>query len=478
MGTGVLLVSTVVAVPATTASAAPAGVDIWVGYADTLRGTSANFPTPWAADPGVIFQSRPDQCHQGQNNCDSSAIRLTNNSGSPVTVNSVVVKFSTCIFDSWTHNVSVPAGGQLILADMGGAGATGCPNGGIFDGSDIGANGTVANCTPSGVIPQVQATIDGTLVTANDTGQVMNTGGVDRALCVTPNESIVWTKIGNAPCAGSALTLTPTSQTHAIGETAILTATFKNGCGDPLSGAAVQFGDLAGPNAGLVGHATTSSGGTATFSYTSTKAGTDVWQAFVQNPAGFIASNGATVTWNLVMTGRAYGLSASVLGVNVAPIPDTGPVSTSASKIVAPPCVATVTVPGPLAAARTLCAAVQTDASVPGSLALADVADAAVAIPGLPGILAVAVHSASGTQCTGSKGITTIGYLKVGSTVLINTANTPAPNTTIPLGTGKLVLNEQTPVTGGLMVNAIHLIVPGIANVVISSSTSDIHGCP
>jgi hypothetical protein len=372
------------------------------------------------------------------------------------------------VFNLW-GSFTIPANGQAVLTQ------TSQYN---FDTSDfpIEPCGTTVPSTDPRVPTVAITTATGT-VTVSDSGHVLDTGGFD--LACRGNESTQWTQIGSVPCAGATLTLAPPSQTHAVGDTATMTATFANGCGDPLSGAQVTFGDLSGPNAGLTSPpTTTNSSGQATFSYSSAKAGQDVWQAFVQNPAGTIGSNGIVVNWSVLMTGRAYGLSASVLGVNVAPIPDTGPVSTTSSGIVAPPCVATVTVPGPLAVARTLCAAVQTDASTKGSLALADVADTFITIPGLPNVLALAVHSASGTNCAGSKGITTIGYLKVGSTVLINTANNPAPNTTIPLGIGKLVLNEQTPVSGGLMVNAIHLIVPGIANVVIASTTSDMHGCP
>jgi hypothetical protein len=57
--------------------------------------------------------------------------------------------------------------------------------------------------------------------------------------------------------------------------------------------------------------------------------------------------------------------------------------------------------------------------------------------------------------------------------------NDLAPNTTIPLllPGAKLVLNERISAPGELTVNAIHLIVPGIADVVIASSKSDIHNC-
>jgi len=42
-------------------------------------------------------------------------------------------------------------------------------------------------------------------------------------------------------------------------------------------------------------------------------------------------------------------------------------------------------------------------------------------------------------------------------------------------------LNEQKPVPGedqGLTVNAAHIIIPGVADVVVASSESDIFNCP
>ena len=63
-----------VAVPMT-AVAAPS-LDVFVGYADTLRANPTQFPTPWDGAPDVIFAG----CHV---NCsfDAGAARFVNNSG-------------------------------------------------------------------------------------------------------------------------------------------------------------------------------------------------------------------------------------------------------------------------------------------------------------------------------------------------------------------------------------------------------------
>ena len=49
-----------------------------------------------------------------------------------------------------------------------------------------------------------------------------------------------------------------------------------------------------------------------------------------------------------------------------------------------------------------------------------------------------------------------------------------APNQTISFLGGRLVINEQTPTAGGIVVNALHLVVDGIADVVLGSATATI----
>jgi len=128
---------------------------------------------------------------------------------------------------------------------------------------------------------------------------VLNTGGFDEAFCPPPahNESIQWTTIGHAPCRGSLLSLAPPTQTHGVGTTATVTATFTNSCGQPLSNVAVNFSALQGPNAGRSGSGATDANGQATFSYSSVLTGTDTLRASVINLAGTIPSNTVNVIW-------------------------------------------------------------------------------------------------------------------------------------------------------------------------------------
>src|SRR5216117_3129692 len=64
-----------------------ADYSVMVGYADRERADPANFPTPWAGSPGVLFQG----CSRCQE-LDAGAIRIVNNTAGTLTVNAVVVR--------------------------------------------------------------------------------------------------------------------------------------------------------------------------------------------------------------------------------------------------------------------------------------------------------------------------------------------------------------------------------------------------
>lgn len=240
---------------------------------------------------------------------------------------------------------------------------------------------------------------------------------------------------------------------------------------------AMTTGTLTGGTASS-GNVTT--GGAGTYNWVATYNG-DANNASVTSPCG---SETVLVTAQL-LTGRAFGLTATatlagIPLVNVLPIPDTGHISTTSSSSTSTPCVATLS---GLVGAHVLCANVTT---IPGrSTASASVADAGVAIVGIPTITLRAVQSTSTTTCAGSSGTTTIAFLRVGTTVVIPSPTAIAPNTAITVGGVALVLNEQIPITApdtGLTVNAVHIAVNvlGLAqvNVIVASSESDIGNCP
>ena len=226
-------------------------------------------------------------------------------------------------------------------------------------------------------------------------------------------------------------------------------------------------------------------GAAGTYNWVATYNG-DANNGSVTSPCG----DEEVVVTSQTLTGRAYGLTAkaTLAGltlVNILPTPDTGNISTTSSSSTTTPCVASIGGLLTVVSAKVLCANVTTLAYPGTSTATASVAEAKVGILGIPTITLKVVNSTSTTTCSGSTGSTVIDYLKVGTTVVIATRTTVAPNTGITVGNVSLVLNEQIPFhtpDDGLTVNAIHakVNVLGLAqtNVVVASSESDIGNCP
>jgi hypothetical protein len=292
------ILSLITAVSTATPAAASSNIGVFVGYADSARANAANFPTPWLGSPRTTFEGCAPVAA-----CvyDAGAIRVVNNSGNTVHVGAIVLHIDTCTYTGWPAADLAP-GADLVVTQLMSGPAAGCtgPTPNTLDTSDIGPNGSsYANiCVPDGIQPRVDITVDNVTTTYTDSGQVLNTGGIDGGFC-TGNESIQWTTIGHAPCPGSLVSLVPPTQTHPVLSTATVTATFTNSCGQPLSNTAVNFSIASGPNAGGAGSGITDANGMATFTYSSSKVGTDTLRASVSNLAGSINSNTVTVTWTV-----------------------------------------------------------------------------------------------------------------------------------------------------------------------------------
>jgi hypothetical protein len=305
--TGLGILSLVTAISSAVPASAQSGIQVFVGYADILRADATTFPTPWYGSPQTTFYGcTPSTCTY-----DASAVRIVNNTASTVTVNSIKVHVDTCTYGGWPSATLAP-GADLIVTELPTGTSVGCPGFVHMDTSDVGPGGSdySLNCTPNGLIPTVEVSINGQTTTYADSGQVLNTGGIDGA-CGGNNESTQWTAIGHTPCKGSLLGLAPAAQTHGLGTTATINATFTNSCGQPLSNVAVNFAASSGPNAGRTGTGVTNADGVATFSYTSQSLGTDTFRASITNLVGTITSNPVTVTW---VAAFAPGGGAFVIG--------------------------------------------------------------------------------------------------------------------------------------------------------------------
>lgn len=174
------------AVPAVGATTPP--LRVYLGYADGLRGSSADFPSPWSDDDNVTFVGGSES-----GSFDAGALRIDNSGPSPVALDSLTVEIGDTSFNTsgelWSSLV-VPAKsggepGHLILTQTSDY---------DFDTSDVGPPG---DCdSPNAVIPLVQITIAGVTTNLMDSAQVLNTGGVDGASCPPGgNESHQWTGV-------------------------------------------------------------------------------------------------------------------------------------------------------------------------------------------------------------------------------------------------------------------------------------------
>ena len=168
-------------------------IAVHTGYYDTHHPDRPRpKPDPWSESPGVVFVGVPDTPTGGW---DSSCLRVDNLSGTTLSGVVVTVDIAANHYTHWATN-SIPANGQLILAQ------TAFEN---FDGSDTNPAGCFG-CDPAecltriqSTVPVVHVTIGGITTDYFDTGQILNTHGVDAAGCPgTPgrlDESESWTRI-------------------------------------------------------------------------------------------------------------------------------------------------------------------------------------------------------------------------------------------------------------------------------------------
>jgi hypothetical protein len=479
---------------AATASAAP-NLAVYVGYADNLRASPTHFPTPWEGSPGVTYNgcSPSSSC-----TFDGGAIRLVNTGFSPITIDSTTLNVGGCVYDIWKHSITIAGGGQLILAQTASGAGNGCSTSAPYTGattmdtSDDGPGGAgwSGDCNQSKVTPGIQVTVGGTTTSYNDTGQVLNTGGIDLAECPAgTNESTQWTLIGGPACPSASLTLSPPTQSLGVGQTANVTATLKNSgsgsnCGQPLQGVAVDF-TVAGPNGPITGSGTTNASGQATFSYSGTTTGTDTVGSSVTNLAGTIPSNNVKVNWGTLVRNGTFSCRASALRLlTVEPVVANGPDSPCATASAGPQSITILSTGATLLTASTqLTTPGKLPAAGDGGSAAASVASVTTGL--IPGVsLGVgALKSSASATCTVNSsgglsatlaGSSTVASLTInGNTMLIG--NSPL---TLSVGLATVYLNRQIISNGTITQRALEIDLLGQAVLIAGESTADISGDP
>jgi len=115
---------------------------------------------------------------------DAGAIRIVNSSTTlSMSVTGGSVNVGDCTYTPWgsTMNISIPPGGSLVLTQTGGPKPCDTDEVGPynFDTSEASGDCRINN----GLIPVLLLTINGSPVTIDDTGQILNTGGRDVGLC-------------------------------------------------------------------------------------------------------------------------------------------------------------------------------------------------------------------------------------------------------------------------------------------------------
>ncbi len=170
-------------------------IAVYAGYYDTHHDSHLQTkPNPWQGSSNVVFVGTPDNSSGGW---DSSGLRIDNLTGGSLSI-SVTVDIGSHHYALWGTR-TVPAGSKLILAQ------TGFEN---FDGSDTNPAGCVG-CNPkecstlvTSTVPVAHVTIGGKTTNYYDTGQYMNTHGVDQAGCpytgTRNDESHNWVQISTS----------------------------------------------------------------------------------------------------------------------------------------------------------------------------------------------------------------------------------------------------------------------------------------
>jgi hypothetical protein len=183
------------------ASPARADLTVYTGYHDGLR-AGGFFPSPWIGD---TFNGQPILVPGGLGGgTDDGGILFVNNTAGSITIDNITVDGfgNGASFALWPVFTLAPGQAAILTATAGDN----------FDTSD-----QPQQCSfPSSAVPKVHFTANGTPETLSDTGQRLNTGGTDIAICSNPlftgpNESIGWAPIGTVAGQGNNVAPEPSS---------------------------------------------------------------------------------------------------------------------------------------------------------------------------------------------------------------------------------------------------------------------------
>jgi hypothetical protein len=122
-------------------ASAASSLNVFAGYFDTHTVPfSSNQPNPWPYKDPSSYVGTPCPNYPNDTTCwDTSALRLDNPGSADVTGVQVVVVVGTKTYNRWGSNLTVKAGGMLVLTETGSS-----QNSTNFDLSDFAPNSYVA----------------------------------------------------------------------------------------------------------------------------------------------------------------------------------------------------------------------------------------------------------------------------------------------------------------------------------------------
>jgi len=186
---------------------------VYLGYADNFYSHGDPLGLPWNGMPaattifvgcggyptgGVPAVAQPCEKVIGSTTVDSydaGAIRIDNTSTTTaMPVTGGAGEIGDCTYNPWggTMNISIPPGFSLVLTQTGGPKPCDTDEVGPYN---FDTSESALGCTPSFLIPVVTLKINGNTVTINDTGQILNTGGVDVGGCGAHDEFHAFTQV-------------------------------------------------------------------------------------------------------------------------------------------------------------------------------------------------------------------------------------------------------------------------------------------
>jgi uncharacterized repeat protein (TIGR01451 family) len=207
--------------------ATPAGPRVFVAYADSAEndhGGPTGLPSPWKGSLNVTFVGcgfgGTDSCpmSNGKDVYDAGAIRIDATSGTgALGITGAKVVIGPCTYEPWPAlSVTIQPEHSLILTQTGKHKCT--PTSSAeqtnFDTSESFLKSSqyqeflkTHKCANDGWVPMITLTINGQTTTLSDTGQTLNTKGLDPDICFGSTEASNWVALqvaGSRP-AGAAV---------------------------------------------------------------------------------------------------------------------------------------------------------------------------------------------------------------------------------------------------------------------------------